>query len=88
MLAYGITWFFLILFACVPVDFSWKKVLGATGGTCINPGAGLDVFYAQAALCAVSDFILGLLPIWILWSVDMPRRLKFTVAGLLGVGIS
>lgn len=88
MVAYGIAWFLTLLFQCVPVNLFWTRVEGATGGHCLSNDAEAGLAYTQAALSAASDLILGLLPIWILWSVNMPLRLKITVACLLGTGIS
>jgi hypothetical protein len=84
---YDIPWFFTLLFTCSPVDFFWNRALGATNGTCLSNEVQAGISYTQASLSFVSDFALSLMPIWILWSVKMPFRLKATVAGLLAAGI-
>lgn len=88
MVAFGIAWFFTLLFQCNPIQYFWNRGYKTTSGTCLSNNIEAGMAYTQAILSAVSDFILGLLPIWIVWDVQMPRKLKASVAGLLGIGIS
>ncbi|KAF2429588.1 hypothetical protein EJ08DRAFT_679758 [Tothia fuscella] len=88
MSIYGIVWFFVLLFQCTPVHFFWTRALGDVDGTCLSNDVQAGVAYSHSGLSALSDFIMGLLPVWILWSVNMPLRTKITVAGLLAVGAS
>ncbi|KAE8443869.1 hypothetical protein EG329_001278 [Mollisiaceae sp. DMI_Dod_QoI] len=88
MVAFGIAWFFTLLFQCNPIQYFWNRIYETTPGTCLSNNVEAGMAYTQAILSAVSDFILGLLPIWIVWDIKMPRKLKASVAGLLGIGIS
>jgi hypothetical protein len=87
MVVFGIAWFFTLLFQCIPIQYFWKRVYLTTPGTCLSNNVEAGMAYTQAILSAISDFILGALPIWIVWNVQMPRRLKVSVAALLGIGI-
>jgi hypothetical protein len=87
MVVFGIAWFFTLLFQCNPIQYFWKRVYETIPGTCLSNKAEAGMAYTQAILCAISDFILGALPIWIVWDLQMPRRLKISVAALLGIGI-
>jgi hypothetical protein len=88
LVLYDIPWLFTLLFTCSPVDFFWNRVLGASNGTCLSNSVQAGISYTQAILSFLSDFALALLPIWILWGVNMPFRLKATVTGLLAAGIA
>jgi hypothetical protein len=87
IVADGIAWFFVLLFQCVPTDFFWLRALGAVNGTCLSNAVEAGLAYTQAVLSTISDLALGLLPIWILWGVNMRKRTKVTVAMLLGAGV-
>jgi hypothetical protein len=88
MSTYGIAWFFVLLFQCTPVHYFWTRSYGDTDGSCLSNDVQAGVSYTHSGLSALSDFLMGLLPVWILWGVNMPRRTKITVAGLLAVGAS
>jgi hypothetical protein len=88
MSVYGIAWFFVLLFQCTPVHLFWTRSYGDTNGSCLSNDIEAGVAYSHSGLSALSDFIMGLLPVWIVWDVNMPRRTKFTVAGLLAIGAS
>lgn len=94
MVLFGIAWFFTLLFQCNPIAFFWNQVYNVFygqmlyEGNCRSNAVEAGMAYTQAILSAGSDFVLGLLPIWIVWNVAMAKKLKISVAGLLGIGIS
>lgn len=78
--------FFILVFQCSPPRYFWRQVYGENG-YCHNK---LIVTYGTtvySVLSALSDWCLGLLPIAILWSVQINRRTKAAIAGLLGLGM-
>ena len=46
-----------------------------------------DAAYAHAAVSFVADWILGLLPIWLLWMVQISKERKVGISVLLGMGM-
>lgn len=88
MVAFGIAWFFTLLFQCNPVRYFWDRIYGTMDGACLSNNVEAGMAYTQAILSAITDFILGLLPIWMVWDMQMAQELKVSVAGLLGIGIS
>jgi hypothetical protein len=50
---------------------------------CIPKGPTLGITYALAALNAIADWALGLLPFFIVWGLEMKKKTKFLVAGIL-----
>lgn len=88
----GVVWlvsfiaFFINLLQCSPVNYFWMWVMGEPG-TCIDHRVVPFCTIAQSTVSALSDVILALLPIVMLWNVRMNKRTKVTVAILLSLGI-
>jgi hypothetical protein len=55
-------------------------------GSCLSTTLLLDIAYLYSALTIVVDFSLGLLPIVLVWNLQMNRRTKFAVGGILSLG--
>jgi hypothetical protein len=83
--AISITFFVLVLVQCTPPSYFWKQVLGEQG-RCIDSSIIPGATIAHSVISASSDFILALLPIAMLWNVQLNRRTKLTIAVLLGLG--
>lgn len=89
---------FLSLFQCFPIAYSWERFSpqSATSltydplsgpapvGTCLPNGLTIPGLYVFSALNAFTDWSLALLPIVMLWNVNLPRTTKWMVSGLLG----
>lgn len=82
----SIAYFFVMVLQCDPPHHFWKQVYGDSG-TCIDPNIVPNATIAHSVISAVSDWIVGLLPIVILWHVKINRRTKATIALLLSFGI-
>lgn len=85
-----VAYFFVVVFQCTPVSYFWTQVLGeeqARGGRCADGRVVPVGTIALSAVSAVSDWILGLLPIAVLWNVQLSRRTKAAISLLLGVGL-
>lgn len=69
-----------VLSICRPVSAAW------TGkGKCASVDVLVALSYIVSTLAIVTDFACSILPYVILWNLQMPWRLKFTVAGLLSL---
>jgi hypothetical protein len=79
-------YFFLVIFQCSPVSFFWGQYEGMEGH-CINPAVVPNASIAHSAVSFTADWILGLLPIALLWHLKMNTRTKVSVAGLLSLGL-
>lgn len=80
---FGVAYFFFAIFQCgfcknIAV-FNYR----ISEGRCANKFIGLAMNYTYAILTTISDWICGLLPIFILKDSNMPLRAKFVVGGLL-----
>lgn len=71
----------LILFR----SYAWDT--STPGGKCNDPTILEDVYYATTAVNIVTDWFCALLPVPLLWSVQLNRNAKLSVACLLSLGI-
>jgi hypothetical protein len=86
MLIYSICFLFIVIFQCSPVSFFWNWHPGAPG-RCNNHHILANTGYAHMALSFVADWTLGLMPIWLLWKVQISRQRKIAISVLLGFGL-
>jgi hypothetical protein len=56
-------------------------------GICFDPNLSVKTTIGVTVVAAVIDWSFGLLPIWILWSVQLSNRRKIMVCSLLGLGV-
>lgn len=85
VMVFSIFYFFLIIFQCHPIDYFWTQYAGAHG-KCVNPNVIADSTYAHSAISALSDWTLGILPIFLVWDLAMNPRTKVSVALILALG--
>jgi hypothetical protein len=86
IIGFSVFYLFLVLFQCKPVSFFWRQYEGLEG-SCINPAAVPDASIAHSVVSFTADWILGLLPVVLLWPLKMNARTKVSVAGLLSLGL-
>ncbi|KAK7989527.1 hypothetical protein PG990_006393 [Apiospora arundinis] len=78
----------LAAFQCLPVQHFWERISDPkSNGQCLSEDIITGTTYAAAAINAVADWILGLLPIALVWDLELNRRTKASVAGILALGI-
>jgi len=82
---YGAFYFFLFVLQCHPSAYFWTRYTGGKG-TCIDPGITVDATYGYSAVSCAVDWTLGILPIFIIWRLQMNPRMKIVVGMILGVG--
>ncbi|KAF1927175.1 uncharacterized protein M421DRAFT_394215 [Didymella exigua CBS 183.55] len=85
---YGITFIFLIAFTCHPAkgffhifDVAW---ISQNELTCRDEGA---IIVAVAAISTVQDFIIALLPVFLIWKLQIPRTQKIALCGIFALGL-
>ncbi|KAK0663428.1 hypothetical protein QBC41DRAFT_368100 [Cercophora samala] len=72
---------FLFLYICKPMQFYWDWTI--EGGTCINQQAAFD---SANILNMATDFMILVMPIWMLWDLRVGIRRKVGVVGILMAG--
>ncbi|KAI1335476.1 hypothetical protein F5Y15DRAFT_409069 [Xylariaceae sp. FL0016] len=86
-LVFNLFYTFVAAFQCQPVEYFWKKYTHEIDGECLAENVILGSTYAAAGINACADWILGLLPIALTWNLDLPKRQRLSVAGILALGI-
>lgn len=86
-IAFSVFYFFLTIFQCNPPSYFWTKYSTGTSGVCFNADIFPAATYAHSAISATGDWVLGLLPIWLIWDLQMGKRTKVSVGILLGLGV-
>ncbi|KAF6841256.1 integral membrane protein [Colletotrichum musicola] len=84
--AISIAFFLIMTFQCMPPSYFWRQLYGDPG-SCINLNIVPDATIAHSVISALSDWCIGLLPIALLWNVNLNRRTKALVAVLLSMGM-
>ncbi|KAE8381760.1 hypothetical protein BDV26DRAFT_255062 [Aspergillus bertholletiae] len=81
--AVGVVFFFFTIFQCQPISYYWDRLL--IDGHCMDIGSLLGIVYMYSGVAAVCDFTMGILPVFLIWRLQMNRRTKAAVAGILGI---
>lgn len=78
---YGFWGLFGSIFLCVPVHSFWDKTV--EGSRCMNQFA---VWFSNAAINIVQDFVILLLPMPVLRRLSIPRRQKKALMIVFALG--
>ncbi|KAL2816040.1 hypothetical protein BDW59DRAFT_166507 [Aspergillus cavernicola] len=70
---------------CIPTESIWDKTI--TPKSCMAEETQLGIGLAQASFNAFTDIILGLLPAYSFWNLQMPLRRKIGLMMLFAVGV-
>lgn len=82
---YGLGFFLLFAMQCLPSEYFWTRFTGGSG-SCINPNITVNATYVYSAISCAADWTLGLLPISLVWNLQMNPRTKLSVAAILAIG--
>ena len=81
VLAYFIADTLVAIFECKPIGFYWDKTI--KGGTCINQ----DAFYRWNGVAnLLIDFSILILPMVMVWPLNLDLRSKITLSGVFLLG--
>lgn len=72
-----------VLAQCHPLQASWDL----NAGTCSSNSVIVNISYFVSACSIFTDFSCSILPFIILWQIQMCKKLKFTVCGILAMGL-
>ncbi|KAH7033626.1 uncharacterized protein B0I36DRAFT_362271 [Microdochium trichocladiopsis] len=72
-----------LFFQCSPVEKNWHTSLA---GECKPREIQTALSFLVAAVSITTDWIFAVLPFALLWKLQMARRVKASVIGLLGLG--
>lgn len=74
----------LWIFQCNPIAGSWNK---QTPATCFTEAQLQRIIISQAIISIISDFVLALFPIVLLWKVQIELRIKAGLCILMSLGL-
>lgn len=77
---------FYTIFQCAPIKYFWLQFSGLPG-RCLPAPQVQALSIAYSASSATADILFGVLPICVLWNLQMNRKAKIIVGVLLCVGI-
>lgn len=73
-----------LLVQCKPISWYWEKSIGS--GSCVSSAAIRGNTIATNFVAAATDVFSAVLPIVLLWNVQMNLRSKFLVCIMLSLG--
>ncbi|KAJ5512832.1 hypothetical protein N7463_002384 [Penicillium fimorum] len=76
----------VLAFSCFPPAKFWD-LTGTVPGHCMSPTSQQTFYEANGVLNIVTDILIYLTPVPMLWKVQMPLRKKLALMGVFGVGI-
>ncbi|KJZ73135.1 hypothetical protein HIM_07519 [Hirsutella minnesotensis 3608] len=82
---WGLGLFFWNSFQCNPVEKLWDFRIEY--GYCAGPYATVSWAIALSIMNILSDWVYALLPVPMVWNINMTKQAKITVIVLLGLGI-
>jgi hypothetical protein len=77
--------FFYTIFQCTPVQAQWDYTI--LDKHCVSSESFVAAAYSISVMSILTDWLYALLPIPMIWSIQMSIQKKVTVAFLLGLGI-
>ncbi|KAM0229035.1 hypothetical protein ACHAPO_010315 [Fusarium lateritium] len=78
----GIVFFFVTLFQCSPISYFWNQ---EQSGRCINIEIIIALTYLYSVFGVISDFTYAILPMFLVYSLNMGRKTKIAVMPVLAM---
>ena len=84
---YGAFFFLLFVLQCRPTSLFWERITAnPPEGHCIDAVIVSDCFYGYSAISCLTDWTFSLLPILLVWNLQMSFRVKISVVCILAAG--
>lgn len=83
--AYCVFFFFIFIFQCQAPEYFWTQYTGGKG-SCLDPQIAVSATYGYSAIACVGDWIFAIIPIFLVWDLQMNSRKKVAVAMVLSMG--
>lgn len=80
--ASGVVFFFVTMFQCKPISFFWNK---NQDGSCLNMDIIIALTYLYSACSVICDFTFALLPIGIIWGLNINKRSKIALVPIMAM---
>ncbi|KXJ97699.1 hypothetical protein Micbo1qcDRAFT_181946 [Microdochium bolleyi] len=73
----------VVLVRCKPIAANWDP----TVGVCLNLDLVVVFTYIVSAMNIFTDWSVAIIPMFILWDLQMQPRMKLVTSGVLGIGV-
>jgi hypothetical protein len=80
----GTAYTFLVIFQCSPISI-WWDLDPDHNGTCLSASLVVNFTYVVSGLNSFADWTFGILPIFIVKDLQMKKRAKVIVSGVIGL---
>ena len=85
---YSLSFFLLFVLQCRPTALFWLRYNPSPPpGMCLDATIVAKSFYAYSAISCLTDWTYSLLPIMLVWNLQMNFRMKMSVTVLLAAGV-
>ncbi|KAK2057494.1 integral membrane protein [Colletotrichum caudatum] len=85
---FGTALLFMVMFQCTPIPTFWEES-PRVAGKCLGDRVIFAMTYAASIINCLADWAFGILPLFILWSLSLPKRtqlLAFAVLFFAAIG--
>ncbi|TIC93751.1 hypothetical protein CH35J_009089 [Colletotrichum higginsianum] len=79
---FGSTYFFMVMFQCQPVSTFWEES-PRVEGKCFSNRVVIIMTYTASICNCLADWGFGILPLFIVWSLSLPKRTRLLAFGIL-----
>ncbi|OBT97393.2 hypothetical protein VE01_04363 [Pseudogymnoascus verrucosus] len=86
VMAFSTFYLFLLIFRCSPVNFFWDQYKGESG-SCLSAAIISDATIAHSVVSFTADWILAILPMALIWNLQLNRLTKVSIAAILALGL-
>ncbi|KAF3024754.1 hypothetical protein E8E14_005428 [Neopestalotiopsis sp. 37M] len=80
---FGTAYLMVVLFQCRPISTFWLEAPG-TAGKCLDNNPVAITTYVASVVNCLADWAFGILPMFIVWSLNMNKRSRIIAMGILG----
>lgn len=85
---YSLFFFLLFVLQCRPTSLFWLRYKeDAPEGSCLDATVISNAFYGYSAISCLTDWTFSLLPIALVWNLQMNRSTKISVIVILAAGV-
>ncbi|KAL4914350.1 hypothetical protein BDW62DRAFT_213564 [Aspergillus aurantiobrunneus] len=83
----GLIFMFIMLLQCKPLQYFWTRTAldPSIQGSCVSIEVVITMTYVYSAFAALCDFTVGILPIFLVHRLQMRKKTKMAVVGILGM---
>lgn len=78
----GLVFFFVTLLQCTPISFFWNR---QQEGFCINIDIIIALTFLYSVISVICDFTFAILPIFLVWGLNMDIKTRVLLVPILGM---